>query len=216
MEVIHIRHLWLWFLVLILTGCGAGQDFPEDRWIDGPWPVSDEWKTISFSEPLLINEKGWQNLYLIVDGERFKRRHINTMQEMTPEELAREYLLEHRREGWLLEPEVLAVSQDGKELLLKAGADFEPQETSAIVATGYTESGGLYEPPWPKPMEAIKAIRVRSERPFTIQAVRWNMDSHPDTPACWGPCPGWFTALDQALYQIESWFGMHEKSAQEG
>jgi len=216
MEVNAVRYLWLWLLLPLLTACGVGQDFPEDRWVEGPWTITNEWRTLIFSEPLEIDDEGWQNLYLVVDGDQFKRRNLDLKQDMTEKEIAQIPLLKHRTQEWLLDPEVVAISQDGAEFELKPGNQFESHGTSTRVATGYSESGGFYNPPWPDSTDSIRAIRIRSDHPFTVEAIRWHMDQHPDQINCGGPCPGWLTTLDKTLYQIESWFGMHDESSQEG
>lgn len=160
-------------LTLQLLGCGAGTPpgFPEDQLIHRRLEIGTAWQTIEFSRPLLLNRKGLQHLHLVVDHTLYLPNSHYNIKDLPNQSNLR------RNDGVLVKPEIILIGDNNEEF-----APFAVSNTH-LYAGGLTIGFGTYDghyapaPPWPEGIRAFKAMRIRSNEPFTVHYLEWRMDT---------------------------------------
>ena len=182
-------------LGLPLVGCRDPHTWPEDQdnLVDGPLDVTAEWQTVTFDDPLQITEEGRQRLHLALDGERFEPNH-----EYDPEDYPNQFN-PRRDDGVLIQPDIFLVGDNGDEVRIYGTGQRLGDFGRRILAFG-THDGNFEDavsplPEIPDDIKEIEALRIRSNEPFTIEALHWSVDDHPDIHRCGRRC----TWLDRWL-----------------
>lgn len=179
---------WLWIaLLLALAGCGL--PFPENQRVEGSWEIADEWQTIEFDGPLTIRRDAIQDLFLVVDGQKYEAGYemYESYDAPTDEE---DFNLRRKEDNVLWTPEVVAMGNN-KTVKLKASGVNHQFPYDHEVGVGFFPDSTIHQweaPPFPEGMQTIERIRVRSNVPVTVEAISWRVTRHPDMHACMGAC----------------------------
>lgn len=177
-------------LLLILpfaAGCSGDDRFPDDQKIEGPWKIpNDKEKVIEFNPALETSSAGLQGLYLLVDSRKYKEGQDT-------EEATETYFFPRTKgEETLLKPEVVLIAENGDEIELSPGAyNYARDESLLGVGFGPSPKKGEIATSFSDHADSYIAVRIRSNRPFSLKKLQWKMDKHPDFHTCGGHCPWW-------------------------
>ncbi|MCC5811252.1 MAG: hypothetical protein JJU06_12855 [Ectothiorhodospiraceae bacterium] len=190
MESGGVRLAGIGFTALwLLVGCDAGVGFPEDQRLEGPFEITNEWQEIEFDAPLRINREGSQGFHFEVDETRYRPNSHFDLEDRPNQANLR------RTDGVLVKPEVILIGDNGERVELQAVSNIH------LYAGGLTVGFRTYvdhsspSPPFPDGITAFRAVKVRSNEPFTAEYLRWRVDNHPDHHRCGGRRCTWLDKL---------------------
>ena len=175
-------------LTLLLAGCIGPYTWPEDQddVANGPVEVTNEWQVLCFREPLQISEEAAQQLRLALDGKRFEPNLRYDQDDYANQFNPR------RDDGVLIRPEILLVGDTGEEVRVYGMTSLGVRDGSLVL--GFGPHDGNFDdfvsplPEIPDDIEQFEALRIRSNEPFTIEALHWSVDRHPDLHRCGRRC----------------------------
>lgn len=186
-----VKMLAAGFSLLLLAGCQGDPGFPEDQRIDGPFEIGLEWQTITFADPLEINEEGFQRLHIVVDSELFASNF-----DYENEDRSNLFNL-RRNDGVLVKPEVVLIGDNDQKVRLV------PTGTTSLYTGGLTVGLSMFKdyvspaPPFPKGIQHFEAVQLRSNEPFPAEYLQWWVERHPDHHRCGNRRCTWWDNLLQ-------------------
>lgn len=175
-------------LGLLLAGCVDPHTWPEDQddIVNGPLEVRTHWQAFTLEQPLQINDEGRQRLHLVLDGEQYESNDLHD-----PKDYVNQFN-PRRVDGVLIEPDIILVGDNGNEVRVHGTGSLGVRTGRLILAFG-THHGDFEDflsrpPAIPDDIEHFEALRIRSNEPFTIEALHWSVDRHPDLHRCGRRC----------------------------
>lgn len=167
-----MRLLTFLLAFLQLAGCNNEADprFPENQRIDGPLEVGRDWQAIEFSPPLVVNRNGLQGLHFVVDEKLYRPNSHYDIDDYANQSNLR------RNDGVLIKPEVILIGENGEEFVPMAVSNTHLYAGGLTI--GFGTFGGQFSPApvYPEGIQEFKAMRIRSNVPFTAHYLEWRMD----------------------------------------
>ncbi|MBI3897374.1 MAG: hypothetical protein HY308_03650 [Gammaproteobacteria bacterium] len=187
-----MRFAFFTVILLLSLGCQPRDNrypedqFPEDQHVVGPFNITSEWQTITFSKPLAINREGSQSFNFVVDRDRYVPNSEYQIEDIPNQANLR------RRDGVLVKPEVVLIGDNGQEVLVTAVSNTWLNVGGLTIGFSMLINPDTPSPPFPEAISAFRAVRVRSNEPFTANYLWWWVDGHPDYPRCgYRRCAWW-------------------------
>jgi hypothetical protein len=158
--------------------------YPEDQVIRKEFKVTTQWQLFSFEEPLQINRRGLMGLHLAVD----QALYISTMDNHPlnpecndPECSINIACLRRLSDGVIIRPEAILIGNNGVEIKVRPSGHLYPYFDKHIMTMALRTFKEVNSPPppFPKGINSITAMRIRSTEPFLVRYIYWNVDRYP-------------------------------------
>ncbi|PXF31146.1 hypothetical protein WH50_11525 [Pokkaliibacter plantistimulans] len=187
-----------WALLAGIEGCkadypdtlpGHNQTQAEDQGIQGPLHVDQQWQTVTFAKPLLINRKGTQDIHIGLNPEHFTDSatwHIQhtsgfTIGDLLPDERYNGNGIRRLSDGTLIEPDIRLVADNGQTIPVTMIGVQRWSNGAFSIMCGLLSGKAPDQQPlaYPEDITTFTAIQIRSDIPFDATYFLWRMDYYP-------------------------------------